>query len=167
MQSALFKQKLESKKSRKPHGGTCLKKKYFIGILLVSVFITITSASIVLAHPGGTDSRGGHYDHSTGKYHYHHGYHAHQHPNGNCPYDFDPILIGAAILAFIVLFLLSLAKEKLENLYRIRKQKKHHCSQYIDEASQNQKSNWGCLIPVISYILLLAFLYFGLRRIFN
>jgi hypothetical protein len=45
-------------------------------------------------HSGGTDGAGGHYDHSTGEYHYHHGYPAHQHPNGECPYavqeeDFD------------------------------------------------------------------------------
>ena len=41
------------------------------------------------AHPGRTDSKGGHTDRSTGEYHYHHGYSAHQHPNGECPYDFD------------------------------------------------------------------------------
>lgn len=41
------------------------------------------------AHPGETDSSGGHYDRSTGEYHYHHGYPAHQHPNGVCPYDYD------------------------------------------------------------------------------
>lgn len=41
------------------------------------------------AHPGRTDSKGGHYDHSTGEYHYHHGYPAHQHTNGVCPYDFE------------------------------------------------------------------------------
>jgi hypothetical protein len=41
-----------------------------------------------LAHPGRTDSKGGHTDSSTGEYHYHHGYSAHQHTNGVCPYDF-------------------------------------------------------------------------------
>lgn len=43
----------------------------------------------VWAHPGRTDSSGGHYNRSTGEYHYHHGYPAHQHPDGVCPYDFD------------------------------------------------------------------------------
>lgn len=42
----------------------------------------------VIAHPGRTDSNGGHYNRSTGEYHYHHGYSAHQHPNGECPYNF-------------------------------------------------------------------------------
>lgn len=41
----------------------------------------------VFAHSGGTDSAGGHYNRSTGEYHYHHGYPAHQHPNGVCPYS--------------------------------------------------------------------------------
>lgn len=51
-------------------------------------------AIIASAHNGKTDSSGGHYDHSTGQYHYHHGYPAHQHYDMNkdgiidCPYDF-------------------------------------------------------------------------------
>lgn len=49
----------------------------------------------VSAHPGRTDSAGGHTDSDTGDYHYHHGYEAHAHfdidGNGtiDCPYDFD------------------------------------------------------------------------------
>lgn len=49
----------------------------------------------VSAHPGRTDSGGGHTDSDTGDYHYHHGYPAHEHydvdNNGqiDCPYDFD------------------------------------------------------------------------------
>lgn len=41
------------------------------------------------AHPGGTDGNGGHVDRSTGEYHYHHGYSAHDHVDGVCPYDYD------------------------------------------------------------------------------
>lgn len=57
--------------------------------LLVSFIFCIClllSPSGSWAHPGRTDSQGGHYDLSTGEYHYHHGYPAHQHPNGVCPY---------------------------------------------------------------------------------
>lgn len=39
------------------------------------------------AHSGNTDGSGGHYDNSTGDYHYHHGLPAHRHPNGKCPYS--------------------------------------------------------------------------------
>ena len=39
------------------------------------------------AHSGRTDSIGGHYNNTTGKYHFHHGKSAHQHENGRCPYD--------------------------------------------------------------------------------
>ncbi len=53
-------------------------------ILFVLIFSVLSfSAS---AHSGGTDENGGHYDGA--EYHYHHGYPAHQHPNGECPYDF-------------------------------------------------------------------------------
>jgi len=47
------------------------------------------------AHPGKTDANGGHIDHETGEYHYHHGYPAHDHYDmdgdgiKDCPYDFD------------------------------------------------------------------------------
>lgn len=58
-----------------------------ITILIVLIMIIISPLS--LAHKGRTDSNGGHYDYSTGEYHYHHGYEAHQHPNGVCPYDYE------------------------------------------------------------------------------
>ena len=45
--------------------------------------------SITLAHPGRTDSKGGHYNRTTGAYHYHHGYPEHQHTNGVCTYSYD------------------------------------------------------------------------------
>lgn len=62
-------------------------KKRIVFVLLV---LLIVSAIIpAFAHSGRTDGAGGHTDHSTGEYHYHHGYPAHQHPNGECPYDFD------------------------------------------------------------------------------
>lgn len=57
-----------------------------LGIALLSVFLLST---VVFAHPGQTDADGGHYDRSTGEYHYHHGYPAHQHTGGQCPYEFD------------------------------------------------------------------------------
>ena len=58
---------------------------------LLIVLIVVCSLGL-LFHPGRTDEDGGHTDHSTGEYHYHHGYPAHQHPNGKCPYeDQEPI----------------------------------------------------------------------------
>ena len=51
-------------------------------ILLVGIYFTFAHA-----HPGRTDSNGGHYVSDTDEYHYHHDYPAHQHPNGVCPYD--------------------------------------------------------------------------------
>lgn len=56
----------------------------------ISLVVIITTLSIgVHGHGGKTDGSGGHYDRSTGEYHFHHGYSAHQHTNGECPYDFD------------------------------------------------------------------------------
>lgn len=66
-------------------------------ILFISVLFLVTTLlpSSASAHSGNTDSRGGHRDHSTGEYHYHHGYSAHQHYDMDgdgkvdCPYDFN------------------------------------------------------------------------------
>ena len=56
--------------------------------LCLFVFLTVIALALpVQAHSGRTDSSGGHYDSNTGKYHYHHGYPAHQHTGGVCPYE--------------------------------------------------------------------------------
>lgn len=54
----------------------------------VCLFLLLWLPCAVIAHSGGTDSNGGHYNRKTGEYHYHHGYPEHQHTNGKCPYDF-------------------------------------------------------------------------------
>lgn len=56
-------------------------RKIILALLLLCI--------LVYPHPGGIDSNGGHYNRSTGEYHYHHGYPEHQHKNGICPYEFD------------------------------------------------------------------------------
>lgn len=56
---------------------------------IAAIFLALLFISPAYAHSGRTDSQGGHYNRSTGEYHFHHGYPAHQHENGVCPYDFD------------------------------------------------------------------------------
>ncbi len=50
---------------------------------VIAVLLSLT----VFAHSGGTDGQGGHYVGGTNYYHYHHGYPAHQHEDGVCPYE--------------------------------------------------------------------------------
>lgn len=66
-----------------------LKTKRFLIFVSVFFFMIASFCLITYAHPGRTDSNGGHYNRSTGEYHYHHGYPAHQHIDGECPYDYD------------------------------------------------------------------------------
>ena len=56
-----------------------MKKKIFTLFVLVSL--------LAFSHSGRTDASGGHHDRKNGGYHYHHGYPAHDHPNGVCPYE--------------------------------------------------------------------------------
>jgi hypothetical protein len=63
--------------------------------LLIAITLCLSLFVVVSAHPGRTDSDGGHTNHSTGEYHYHHGYSAHKHRDLDgdgdldCPYLFD------------------------------------------------------------------------------
>lgn len=63
--------------------------------LIVLAVLLLSLSVVVFAHPGRTDSNGGHTDQDTGEYHYHHGYSAHQHSDLDddgdldCPYEFD------------------------------------------------------------------------------
>ena len=60
-----------------------MKKKIFI----ISILFLMFFGTCCYAHSGKTDSNGGHYNHYTGEYHYHHGYSEHKHINGLCPYE--------------------------------------------------------------------------------
>lgn len=66
-----------------------MRKK--IVYLLICLMIIMAFSTSVLAHSGRTDSNGGHHDNKNksglGSYHYHHGYEAHLHPGGVCPYS--------------------------------------------------------------------------------
>lgn len=70
-------------------------KKPIASIATALIMLVIISIPLsVKAHPGRTDGKGGHTNRSTGEYHYHHGYSAHDHydmdgdGNIDCPYDF-------------------------------------------------------------------------------
>lgn len=58
--------------------------------ILCAVMLFMLLPISVYAHPGRTDSSGGHHDYKNqsglGSYHYHHGMGAHLHPGGVCPY---------------------------------------------------------------------------------
>lgn len=63
--------------------------------LLVCIALCSCFTVVAFAHPGRTDSNGGHTNRRTGEYHYHHGKPEHQHYDYDgdgdldCPYSFD------------------------------------------------------------------------------
>lgn len=67
-----------------------IKSKVNLFLVLV-VILSQMNGVTAFGHRGRTDSNGGHRDNKNvsglGSYHYHHGYSAHLHPNGICPYD--------------------------------------------------------------------------------
>lgn len=84
--------------SRKRNSGLRAKMWKRLALFLTAFLILGCAESkygnniiIAQAHSGRTDSQGGHHDNKNksglGSYHYHHGYPAHLHPGGVCPYD--------------------------------------------------------------------------------
>lgn len=79
-----------------------MKKLLSFHIVLLFAFAILLP---VYAHPGRTDSNGGHVDKSTGEYHYHHSYPAHQHTDINgdgipdCPYSASSSVTTAPTIA--------------------------------------------------------------------
>ena len=76
-----------------------MKKRIFAPILALLLLLTLSLAA--LAHPGRTDSRGGHRDNKNksglGSYHYHcGGYPPHLHPGGVCPYTSNNTSYGSS-----------------------------------------------------------------------
>lgn len=76
------------------------KKNIF---LVSSLLFTVISRG----HSGRTDGQGGHRDNISGGYHFHHGESAHQHINGECPYD-SPSFDSDLVLGLIVIYIIGL-----------------------------------------------------------
>jgi len=74
-----------------------MKKVLIIGLIILLGFL-----SYCFCHSGNTDSKGGHYNRKTGKYHYHHGSSAHSHPHGVCSNSIMLYIIGLGILWLVV-----------------------------------------------------------------
>lgn len=70
-------------------------KRKILQLIVSAILISSIFPISAYAHRGKTDGAGGHTDHSTGEYHYHHGYPAHDHYDmdddgiADCPYNFD------------------------------------------------------------------------------
>ena len=85
----------------------------------------------VFAHSGGTDGHGGHYVGGTNNYHYHHGYPAHQHEDGLCPYDYVNNTGGAADSEDYLWLIIATPALLVSLVFLIKKHKKdmqkNHC----------------------------------------
>ena len=80
-------------------------KKIIFVVCTVLLCISL-SIIVVSAHSGRTDSSGGHYNHSTGEYHYHHGYFAHDHYDINGDGEIDcPLALLRIITISLMVFI--------------------------------------------------------------
>lgn len=64
-----------------------MRNKKIVTVSTIIIILCIVYMFNAFAHSGRTDSSGGHWNRSTGTYHYHcGGYPAHSHSGGVCPY---------------------------------------------------------------------------------
>ena len=69
-------------------GVDIVKKLLTFSSILIFCILLSLGCLLAYAHSGDTDDNGGHWNHETGEYHYHHGQPAHQHTDGFCEYDY-------------------------------------------------------------------------------
>ena len=69
-----------------------------LSVIISAILLVCVLGLSAFAHSGRTDSNGGHNDNINGGYHYHHGYPEHQHPNGECPYEYEDDTSSSATL---------------------------------------------------------------------
>ena len=155
-------------------------KKTIVWLLAVTSIIFSLQMS-VFAHSGRTDSSGGHRNHSTGEYHYHHGYSAHDHYDvdgdwdKDCPYryneetDYTPwykrdvcvffIFIGVAV---VLLFLCRFVRLLLDNRDRVCEVLSYIFTfEWADDVA-----DWFDCIPIIGSIIGMLFrIVFGVALI--
>ncbi len=120
--------------------------KRILPLLLCICVLTSALLLPTFAHSGDTDASGGHVNHSIGKYHYHHGKPAHQHPNGVCPYDKplsnikigDFIVFGflGSIILLVVWGLISSTVDKIKCRAKTKKQKNRATASTVHPSSK-------------------------------
>lgn len=128
--------------------------KRILSIICI-IFLLFSLSLCCTAHPGRTDSNGGHTDHYTDEYQYHHGYPTHQHQNDICPYDLDDDT--------------SSNKTKNKN-YANNSTNKYHTEQNTD--ASNTKGTWDiiktvlwCLLLPLVPTFLIIYLFYGLYQL--
>ena len=129
-------------------------------------------------HSGRTDGNGGHYNHSTGDYHYHHGHPAHDHYDidgdgvVDCPYTFEKdttnntekqnnifwTIIGAIIFLFLPIYggLCIFIIESGATDYIERWIKKTTRKDWTKSASERF---WKSLFIVVGIVIVICFLH--------
>lgn len=127
------------------------KQICFLSSAICFVVFLFMLVPFTFAHGGKTDSNGGHYDHDTGEYHYHHGYPAHEHENGICPYDYD---------------------DKTNSNDYISSSSYGSSSNYVSSYKQEKTDKWfsfliPALIACILYIIIATILAFWFRDFFS
>lgn len=133
-------------------------KKIFI-LIIVCILLTL---SPIYAHRGRTDSSGGHYNRSTGEYHYHHGYSEHQHPNGICPYSNTNNNDTTTSTSSSKNSENNTTKDETSN-----KSSSKNYNEIIEKIQEEEKTNtknndssssgWLCLSSIIAYIAFIIF----------
>lgn len=109
----------------------------------VPILILLLSFVYVSAHSGRTDSNGGHYNRSTGEYHYHHGKSAHQHEDRDgdgypeyCPYE---------------------SEKSDDHSDRINNYDEAHDIHQVEDKKPEEKKKDGTALKIIIFIIVLAF----------
>ena len=125
-------------------------------ISLVRIFLGCLFYTIMCSHSGRTDSKGGHYNRSTGEYHYHNGVSKYNRGHNDENSGIEFLVFGGAIgILILVLSIKSKIDERNNEKKRLEKlEYEKERKSILDLTLKKYEPNYNLLLPLPDYIRL-------------
>lgn len=141
--------------------------KHFLCFLLL---FSLSFSTLAFAHGGRTDEYGGHHDYNNvsglGSYHYHHGYEAHLHPNGVCPYEAEsaPVEPAEPIVTDTEPIVTDTETDEIEEKYNSLLEEDPAAEEPAEEYHTESNDLYGPILLLCTIIGCIASFYFLFLR---
>ncbi len=139
-------------------------------ILFLFLALSLSFSTLAFAHGGRTDEYGGHHDYNNvsglGSYHYHHGYEAHLHPNGVCPYEAEsaPVEPAEPIVTDTEPIVTDTETDEIEEKYNSLLEEDPAAEEPAEEYHTESNDLYGPILLLCTIIGCIASFYFLFLR---
>ena len=139
-------------------------------ILFLFLALSLSFSTLAFAHGGRTDEYGGHHDYNNvsglGSYHYHHGYEAHLHPNGVCPYEAEsaPVEPAEPIVTNTEPIVTDTETDEIEEKYNSLLEEDPAAEEPVEEYHTESNDLYGPILLLCTIVGCIASFYFLFLR---